>query len=263
MSNIFQDVLTDLDGVESNLLGPSYPYYQNIKTPAEIGMGTDASKLGDDIQGLISYTEVLVSGKSKASVTGNPLGNKFFMKTGAKCAACTDANSCNNCQSNPSSCPQTDRYIYIDNVPDGNIPFISSGLGVNFTDFEGLIPGAMGNLGALNPFAILGAFTSGSTPPCIEISMQTIDNSNNISTQSQYVTIADISSMDPCMFPNNKGNPYTKQACRETFQTGVSKDTSSVNSSSINLSSDITDQIYFACLSIIGIYLLYCLMRKN
>ena len=30
MSNIFQEVLTDAQGVEQRLLGPSYPYYKNI-----------------------------------------------------------------------------------------------------------------------------------------------------------------------------------------------------------------------------------------
>ena len=28
---------------------------------------------------------------------------------------------------------EVDRYIYVNNVPQGNVPFISSGLGVNFT----------------------------------------------------------------------------------------------------------------------------------
>ena len=255
MSNIFQAVQTDSKGVQQSLMGPSYPYYKNIRTPSEIGMGTDASKLGDDINGLIAYTSVLVTGKSKASATGGPLGNKFFMKTGAKCVACSDKNSCNNCANNPSSCPQTDRYIYVDNVPDGNIPFISSGLGVNFTDFEGLIPGAMGNLSALNPFGILGAFTSGSTPPCMQISMETIDNNNNRTTQSNYVTVGDISSMDPCIFQGGKGNPYSGVACRNAFQSN--------DNSPVNYTNDITEQIYFACLSAMGIYILFCLMKKN
>ena len=41
--------------------------------------------LGKNIDGLINYVEVLVTGKSKASATGGPLGNKFFLQTGAKC----------------------------------------------------------------------------------------------------------------------------------------------------------------------------------
>jgi hypothetical protein len=29
--NIFKDVLNDVQQVEQNLIGPAYPYYQNIK----------------------------------------------------------------------------------------------------------------------------------------------------------------------------------------------------------------------------------------
>jgi hypothetical protein len=73
----------------------------------------------------------------------------------------------------------SDRYIYIDNIPDGSIPFISQGLGMNFSEFRGLIPGAMGDLSVLNPFTIMQSFLSGSTPPCQKLTMETIDNNNN------------------------------------------------------------------------------------
>ena len=87
MSNLFEEVLKDAQGVEEKLLGPSYPYYKNIKDPSEIGMSDKGTlnALGKNIDGLINYVEVLVTGKSKASATGGPLGNKFFLQTGAKC----------------------------------------------------------------------------------------------------------------------------------------------------------------------------------
>lgn len=80
MSNIFESVITDVKQVEEKLLGPSYQYYKNIKLPDEIGMSSDGSlsALGDDVDGLIAYVELLVSGEGKASSTGRPLGNKFF-----------------------------------------------------------------------------------------------------------------------------------------------------------------------------------------
>ena len=254
MSNLFQEVLTDAQGVEERLLGPTYPYYKNIKTPSEIGMSDKGTlqQMGKDIDGLIQYVELLVTGNSEASTTGGPLGNKFFLKTGAKCAAidkCTDKND-------SSTCEQTDRFIYIDNVPSGNIPFISSGLGVNFSEFKGLIPGSMGNLNVLNPFAIMRAFLSGSTPPCQEITMQTIDVNNNKSSESHYVTLADIQSMDPCIFPNGK-NPATGANCKETFKTGVSANASHV------MSDDPVDQLYFASLAGLGVYILYRIMEKS
>jgi hypothetical protein len=254
MSNLFHDSVKDPQGVQNNLLGPSYPYYKNIKAPSKIGMSEKGTikAMTNDVNGLIQYVNLLVSGKSKASATGKPLGDKFFMKTGAKCAAtdnCTDPN-------NISTCQKVDRYIYIDNVPSGNIPFISSGMGQDFTEFRGLIPGAMGNLNALNPFAIMRSFAAGSNPPCQELTMQTIDISNNRSTGTEYVTLADITSIDPCTFENKK-NPVTKKKCKESFQSGVAKDAGLV------LPDDYIDQLYFACLGGIGIYILYRIMEKS
>jgi hypothetical protein len=252
MSNIFQEVLTDAKGVEERLLGPTYPYYKNIKSPSQIGMSDKGTiqQMGKDIDGLIQYVELLVSGKSKASATGGPLGNKFFLNTGGKCAA---IDSCSD-PKDSSTCKQVDRYIYIDNVPQGNIPFISSGMGVNFSEFKGLIPGAMGNLNALNPFAILRAFLAGSTPPCQQITMQTITSDNVKSSESHYVTLADITSMDPCTFSNGK-NPVTGQKCKETFQT--------YNNNEILMPDDPLAQLYFASIGVLGLFILYRLMEKS
>ena len=254
MSNLFQEVLQDAKGVEDRLIGPSYPYYQNIKTPTQIGMSDKGTiqQTSKDINGLIQYVELLVSGKSKASKTGNPLGNKFFLQTGAKCLANDQCTS----TADSSSCEQVTRYIYVDNVPNGNIPFISSGMGVNFTDLRGLIPGAMGNLEALNPFNILRAFAAGGTPPCQEITMQTIDAKNNKSSETHYVTLTDIKTMTPCMFSNGK-NPVTGKKCKESFQQGVSKNAEHV------MSENPADQLYFACLTFVGLYVLYRLMVKS
>jgi hypothetical protein len=245
MSNIFQEVLKDANAVQTELLGPTYPYYQNIKMPNQIGMSADGSlqALGNDINGLIQYVEVLVTGNSAASSTGNPLGNKFFLQTGAKCKDTASGNL-------------VDRFIYVDNVPNGSIPFISQGLGVNFSNFEGLIPGAMGNLNVLNPFAIMSSFLSGSNPPCQELTMQTIDVNNNVSTATNYVTLSDIGSINACTFQNGI-NPVNGNQCRETFQTGLPAD------AGFTLPEDPLAQIYFASLAGIGIYVLYRLMNKS
>ena len=254
MSNLFEEVINDAQGVEERLLGPTYPYYKNIKTPSEIGMSDKGSiqQMAKDIDGLINYVELLVTGKSKASSTGGALGNKFFLKTGAKCAA---IDNCTN-SDDISTCQKTDRYIYINNVPEGNIPFISSGLGVNFSEFKGLIPGAMGNLNVLNPFAIMRAFLSGSTPPCQQITMETIDINNNKSSESHYVTLTDITNMDACSFSKGK-NPISGANCKETFQNNLLENASPV------MSDDYIEQLYFASLAAIGIYILYRLMEKS
>ena len=89
MSNLFEEVLQDAGKVQDKLLGPTYPYYKNIKSPSQIGMSDKGTiqQTAKDIDGLIQYVQLLVSGKSKASATGGPLGNKFFLQTGAKCLA--------------------------------------------------------------------------------------------------------------------------------------------------------------------------------
>ena len=246
MSNIFQQVLNDAEGVQNELLGPTYPYYKNIKSPSQIGMSSKGTiqQMSNNVNGLINYVELLVSGKSKASATGGPLGNKFFLQTGAKCVDTVSKN-------------QVDRYIYVNNVPNGDIPFISSGMGVNFSDFEGLIPGAMGNLNALNPFAILQSFMSGATPPCQEITMQTINVNNTKSSETHFVTVTDIKNIDACSFPNNT-NPITKAKCKESFQSGVS-----ANAEPVEMPDDITSQLYFAGLAFVSLYIFHRFMEKS
>jgi hypothetical protein len=197
---------------------------------------------------------LLVSGKSKASATGGPLGNKFFLKTGAKCT---------NSQTND----EEDRYIYINNVPQGNIPFISQGLGTNFTEFRGLIPGTMSDLNVLNPFALLSAFMVGSSPPCQELTMQTISVDNVKSNESHFVTLVDIQNMDPCSFQDRK-NPLTAKKCQETFVNNSNSNNNSNNNSNSNeniytLPQDSWTQFYYFCLMLLAIYVLYKMHSKG
>ena len=256
MSNIFTEVLQDASGLEEKLLGPTYPYYSNIKTPSEIGMSDkgNIATMGKDIDGLVQYVSLLVSGNSKASATGGPLGNKFFLQTGAKCKDVSSEKE-----------QEQDRYIYVNNVPEGNIPFISQGMGVNFSEFRGLIPGTMGNLNVLNPYAIMGSFMAGSTPDCQELTMETIDNNNNKSSETHFVTLVDIQNMDPCIFPNKK-NPITGSRCRETFQSMA--DTSatfarvSPPTSLLLLPQDTWIQVYLFSLMVVIIYIFYKKLLK-
>lgn len=247
--NIFKEVLSNAKAAEEKYIGPDYPYYKYIKTPSQIGITSKGSlsALGKDINGLVSYVELLVSGGGKASTTGKPLGNKFFLKTGGKCI-------------DKSTQQNVDRHIYINNVPAGNIPFISSGVGTNFSEFKGLIPGTISNLNAFNPMEMFQAFLSGSTPECQQLTMETIDIYNNRSTESHYVTLIDIQNMDPCNFPN-KTNPITKIKCKETF----SNLNASVDQSyaCYKIPDDPIAKLYFVSLGAVGIYILYRIMTKN
>jgi hypothetical protein len=245
MSNFFEEIAGDAKGVEEKLLGPTYAYYDKINTPSEMGMSSKGSfsSVSKNIAGLVNYTELLVSGKGGASKTGGPLGPQFFLKTGQQCTTETG--------------DLTDRYLYISHKPTGNIPFISSGLGVDFTEFEGLIPGTFSNLNDLNPIAMFRAFISGSNPVCQPLTMETTPTStnDNKTSQTEYVTINDISAMDPCIFSiSGKTNPINGNKCKEAFQSSpyeIKKDV------------DMNVTLFYGSMSILGLYLLIKFMEKN
>lgn len=206
-------------------LGPGYDYWKSIKAPSEMGMSGAPSirVLADDVSGMIAYVEVLVTGRTKASKTGEPLGNKFFLKTMASCRNIMSDRTKEDSDSNPIIVP---RYIYVDNIPDGTIPFITTGAdGSKLSEFSGLIPGAVGNLSAFSPSGFGRAFTMGNYPDCMPITLQTVDNDNNESSETQYVAVSDIlnevkradmvngnpvtSDIDPCRFKDYT-NPVSK-----------------------------------------------------
>lgn len=205
MSNFFEQALSNADKLEQELLGPDYAYYKQIKNPSQLGMSSSGDAIVTNLKGLIGYTELLVTGEGKASIPGGPLGDKFFLRTGA---TCTDKDTKE----------KVSRSLYFNNVPDGSIPFISQGMGMNFSTFKGLIPGALSNMNQLNPMGIFSAFMQGTDPECQKITMPTRDVNNVSSTQTAYMTSGDIRSIPACWFPDNR-NPLTGATCVEGFGT--------------------------------------------
>lgn len=105
------------------------------------------------------------------------------------------------------------RWIYVNNIPDGSIPFIASGSdGRTFDDLRGLIPGALGNLGALNPVQLFNGFTAGSYPDCAEVTLQTVDNNNIRRSERRHIALVEMVEMNPCHFPDGR-NPASGKTC--------------------------------------------------
>jgi hypothetical protein len=215
----------------SNSEDHNYPYHQYIKPPADMGASSkgNLTALGNDVGALISYVGVLVSGKSNAQTVA-PLGNKYFMSTGATCTA-------------PDGSSQP-RYLYINNVPSGSIPLISSAMGVNLTEFEGLVPGVLEDMAYINPLKLFTAFSKGTA--CQQITMETRDISNNTVDDSKYVLNDDIAEYNACWFKERK-NPVTKKPCIEAM----------------TLPKDPGVQLYTLCIGILGIYILHGLLKKR
>jgi len=226
MTDVFDKIKAGLADTRDGIMGPGYDYWANIKPPNEMGMSENGSlgTLGNNISGLISYVQVLVSGNGEASRPGGPLGNKFFLKTAAKCKESTveeynksKTEEVSNDDKNKKEDKLVDRYIYISNVPDGTIPFISSGMGgAGFSNLKGLIPGTMGNLTALSPFPLFQSFSIGNHPHCAQITMETVGTQNQRGTETHHLALADVENMNACWFLD-KVNPVSRQRCRELF----------------------------------------------
>jgi len=245
MSDFFKDLEDNTKNVETELLGPTYQYYKHIKSPSQMGMSSDGTldSLVKNASGLISYVELLVSGTGAASSTGGPLGDQYFLKTAA---TCKDIKSGDN----------KTRYVYINNIPTGNIPFISEGSGMDFPEVKGLIPAVLQDMEELNPFSLFKGFLAGSDPDCQEITLSTTPSSinNNQTKQTNYVTNSDIKDMDPCLFTlSGLINPVTKEECREAFST-------------ISYNKDNRDpilQAYVLIISMLGLYIVYKLQSRS
>ena len=185
MSDFFNSVLDAPGNLSKQFLGQNYRYEKHIKSPQEMSMSSEGSfsAIGNNIGGLISYVELLVAGGGNATKDANgPLGDRFFLKTGGQC---TDIQTKN----------KVDRYIYIDNVPDGTLPFISASLGdQKFDSLKGLVPGILTNVAHIEPTKIFGAFMMGAEPLCMEVKRNVIDENGNSSEASHHLIRPDIES---------------------------------------------------------------------
>ena len=186
----------------------SYDYSKYIKTPKQMGItvGPSLRNVENGVAGIFSYVKLLVEGKSNASKTGKPLGNKYFLPT---------KEDCINQYSTPKE--KVKRSLYIDNVPSGTIGFLKDS-GEDFSDFKGLVPGAIEDVMAIGKIDFFSAFTEVGIPKCLPVKLRTIDINNNESSDTQFVTISDIQAISPCNFvrgPNDiyPMNPVTKARC--------------------------------------------------
>ena len=186
--------------LEKQIMPEPYKYYKFIKTPKEMGMSTKGGMkdLQDNVAALVSYGEILVSGKGLATDAKKPLGNKYFIKTGGQCKT--------------SEGGVVDRYAYIDNVPKGNIPMSESTF-IKYNEFTGLIPGMMQDIEDINTTKLFRGFMEEEHPKCLPLTLPVIDGDNNETSETHYISESDIREMNPCSFIN-KINPITGVKCK-------------------------------------------------
>ena len=249
MGDFFKDIAGGIENAQAGFLGPTYNYAKQIKAPDELGMSGDGNMgaLARDVAGLINYTEVLTTGKSRAQRTSGPLGNKFYLKTGGQCKS--------------SDGQLHDRWLFVNNVPTGTIPFISTLTGSAMGDMRGLVPGTIENLGELNPLALFGGFMQGTNPKCRKLGLKSDDGKRNL-----YVADADIANLSPCLWGGK--NPVSGKSmggCASGFQnmndiiSGLKK----TFDGDETLEHNPLAKVYNVGFSVLLVYLMYHLVMKS
>lgn len=270
--------------LEEKILGPSYDYASHVKTPAQMGMSGDGNfgALADDVSGILGYVDLLIGGhcsmghcasKYLDSPSGkpggtfsSPLGNQFFLDTAVQC-------------NDKKTGKKVTRSIYVNNVPDGEIPFISNVTGgdVAIDEFKGLVPGIMSNIAQIHPMQILLAFVSGSSPTCQTVTMPIVDaKTNKVTYDHRYITNDDIKVMPRYWFPDKDGQ---RKSDYDTSEPSKKKDGfrsineepytiggSSLKGSKIDYSkmpNDVVIKFYYSMLGLLGLYILLKLMLKK
>jgi len=141
-------IWSNLENSQTDMMGPSYSYSDNIPGPSSLGVGSNGTF------GQVSTNLGAVTTYIKGMVTGDPpLGNQFFINTGGTCTA-------------PDGSIHP-RYNYINNIPGGGSPPAGiQDLSFLSNDLRGLIPGIVEDIGGLDPYYLFTAMTADASPPC-------------------------------------------------------------------------------------------------
>lgn len=238
--------------LEKEFTGQNYNYAKYVATPSDLGVSSKGTldALSSNVSAIMDYTKLLAEGGGPASKNGGePLGDRYFITTSGKCTT-ADGKS-------------VKRSLYIDNVPTGDIAFLSSLTGSHTTSMKGLIPGLLLDAQKLNPLELMSAFSSNSSPKCTQIHAKTIDENNKKGTAKGYVVDREIKKLSPCVFVDGE-NPISKTKCqsKESF----------INANKILRGEKLPRlqiprnkplaNIYTASLSALLIYIIYKLVHK-
>jgi len=145
-NTLWSDLSNGSPNVETDLLGPKYSYANAVPGPSSLGVGSDGtfSQLGSNAGAVATYVKTLITGDP-------PLGDQYFVNTGGVCTA-------------PDKSLQP-RSNYINNKPQtqDDLPAGMKDLG---SDFNGLIPGTVGDIASMNPMYLFRSLRADAEPPC-------------------------------------------------------------------------------------------------
>lgn len=197
-------IFSGFNDAQENLLGPDYNYANFIKNPSEMGINSKGTlpTLKNNMKGLRSYIDILLTGKSEANKLGNDkiLGSKFFLSTGAKCI-------------DYKTNEEVPRSLYISNTPSGFIPGLSNMTGFKASEFKGLIPGMLQNVNAINPMKLFKVFSMSLKPKCAKVNLPVIDGEHNETYEEKYIPLLELEELA------NEDSTYDKYLTRDIKDT--------------------------------------------
>lgn len=242
--------MSNLEDSDDSYLGESLNYAGFIRPPTDSTMQfTDGGKrkeLAHNINGINAYIDLLISGDSKASKRMSqdgkylPLGGKYFMKTILKCKD-VDSGS------------EVDRYVYMNNVPTGRLPFTTG----TETSYKGIVPGMMGNIEKMSPFEMIDELFSSSVPKCKKVSLEIVSNTSDSGQEkARHVSLDDLQTI---LDRKEHINSYTDEVA---FSQNELNNWKEGFENQFALDSRLTD-MYFISLLMLSFYIFYCIIRNH
>jgi hypothetical protein len=149
------------NAVLDQALGPSFDYLQTIQSPADkrVGSAGTMEQVGTNASAIFGYVDNLI--------VGPKVGNQFFKDTGGMCRLAGTKDKEGNDTGDGEVVP---RFSYTNNKLGGDDA--AAVLGDSFqkavggSGFDGIIPGAGGDLAAMNPLKIMNGLVLDGVPPC-------------------------------------------------------------------------------------------------
>ena len=221
-----------------DFLGNSYDYGSRVASTRQMGVSSrgNMGALKRDIAAVMRYTDFLIDGAS-AKKKSDPLGNRYFAKTPAKCVPVGLEKA-----GKDGTPILTDRHIYIDNVP--SVPGL-----------KGFIPGMIENSTKINAFGILSAFdpTSKTYPSCVKCPYKVCKVTEG--DRNKFITVSDFESIRGKKMSKseiNKMATQSEKSIKEKFDNLMHK----VNNNKISV-------IHNSMVSVLFLYILFKYMNKH
>ena len=196
----------------SNIIVPPYAVEGEPDRP-HLNSGTRAKDIQNNMKALMSYIQLIMTSDSDANpMKPEALGDKYFLKTTQTCKL--------------DNGKTVDRYMYIQNAPDGRYNVIN----LPVANLNGLLPGMVTNLVKSNPASLFMALANSGTDECVEVTAKVTPYVNgeidfksfkrcaleqsstnksgeaNPCWKTRPMTKSDAYNMDPCQLENGINN---------------------------------------------------------